>query len=46
MLVSERVGDLTFEGGRLEYTDYGYGEDVVVLLHGQLIVRSGSTRRS
>ncbi len=39
MLVSERVGELTFEGGRLEYTDYGYGEDVVVLLHGQLMLR-------
>ena len=32
MLVSERVGDFSFEGGRLEYTDSGYGEDVDVLL--------------
>jgi pimeloyl-ACP methyl ester carboxylesterase len=39
MLVSERVGELTFEGGRLEYTDYGYGGNVVVLLHGQLMLR-------
>jgi pimeloyl-ACP methyl ester carboxylesterase len=39
MLVSERVGDLVFEGGRLEFTDYGAGRDVVVLLHGQLMVR-------
>ena len=39
MLVSERVGDFTFEGGRLEYTDYGYGGEVVVLLHGQLMLR-------
>jgi pimeloyl-ACP methyl ester carboxylesterase len=39
MLVSEQVGELSFEGGRLEYTDYGYGGDVVVLLHGQLMLR-------
>jgi pimeloyl-ACP methyl ester carboxylesterase len=39
MLVAERVGDFTFEGGRLEYTDYGHGEDVIVLLHGQLMLR-------
>jgi pimeloyl-ACP methyl ester carboxylesterase len=39
MLVREQVGELTFEGGRLEYTVYGYGGDVVVLLHGQLMLR-------
>ncbi|MDT7574139.1 MAG: hypothetical protein QOH17_472 [Pseudonocardiales bacterium] len=39
MLVSERVGDFSFEGFRLEYTDYGSGDDVVVLLHGQLMLR-------
>ncbi|MEJ7630106.1 MAG: alpha/beta fold hydrolase [Nocardioidaceae bacterium] len=39
MLVAERVGEFVFEGGRLEYTDYGSGDDVVVLLHGQLMLR-------
>jgi pimeloyl-ACP methyl ester carboxylesterase len=39
MLVSERVGEFIFEGGRLEYTDFGFGDDVVVLLHGQLMLR-------
>jgi pimeloyl-ACP methyl ester carboxylesterase len=39
MLVSERVGEFFFEGGRLEYTEYGSGDAVVVLLHGQLMHR-------
>lgn len=39
MLVSERVGEFIFEGGRLEYTEFGSGDDVVVLLHGQLMLR-------
>ncbi len=39
MLVSEHVGDFFFEGGRLEYTEYGSGDRVVVLLHGQLMSR-------
>ena len=39
MLVSERVGHFFFEGARLEYTEFGTGDRVVVLLHGQLMVR-------
>jgi len=39
VLVSERVGDLTYEGHRLEYTDFGAGDEPVVLLHGQLMSR-------
>lgn len=39
MLVSERVGELMFEDARLEYTEYGGGEKLVVLLHGQLMQR-------
>jgi pimeloyl-ACP methyl ester carboxylesterase len=39
MLVSERVDAFFFEGARLEYTEYGAGPRVVVLLHGQLMPR-------
>ena len=38
-LVSERVGQFFVEGDRLEYTEYGSGEQWVVLLHGQLMPR-------
>jgi pimeloyl-ACP methyl ester carboxylesterase len=38
-LVSERVGEFWYEGARLEYTEYGSGAEVVVLLHGQLMPR-------
>jgi len=39
VLVSERIGDLNHDGHRLEYTEYGSGTRVVVLLHGQLMSR-------
>jgi pimeloyl-ACP methyl ester carboxylesterase len=39
VLVAERIGDFDFEGHRLEYTEYGGGNRVVVLLHGQLMPR-------
>ncbi|WP_337191757.1 alpha/beta fold hydrolase [Nocardioides flavescens] len=43
MLVSERIGQLFVDAGsgrdRLEYTEYGAGEQWVVLLHGQLMPR-------
>jgi pimeloyl-ACP methyl ester carboxylesterase len=43
VLVSERIGQLFVDGGsgrdRLEYTEYGAGEQWVVLLHGQLMPR-------
>lgn len=39
VLVSERIGDLSHDGQRLEYTEYGSGPRVVVLLHGQLMPR-------
>ncbi len=39
VLVSERIGDFTHEGHRLEYTAYGHGTQTVVLLHGQLMPR-------
>jgi pimeloyl-ACP methyl ester carboxylesterase len=39
MLVSERVSDFYFEGARLEYTEFGSGDRVVILLHGQLMPR-------
>ncbi len=39
MLVSERIGCFFFEGARLEYTEYGAGDRLVVLLHGQLMPR-------
>lgn len=38
-MVSERVGDFYFEGARLEYTEFGSGGRLVVLLHGQLMSR-------
>ncbi|WP_084597274.1 alpha/beta fold hydrolase [Nocardioides aequoreus] len=38
-LVSERIGQFFHDGHRLEYTEYGGGEDWVVLLHGQLMPR-------
>ena len=38
-LVSERIGQFFLEGDRLEYTEYGAGEQWVVLLHGQLMPR-------
>ena len=38
-LVSERVGQFFVEGDRLEYTEYGSGDQWVVLLHGQLMPR-------
>src|SRR5262245_21915779 len=40
MLVSERVGELYVDGARLEYTEFGSGPNVVVLLHGQLFRRT------
>jgi pimeloyl-ACP methyl ester carboxylesterase len=43
MLVSERIGQLLWQGGggrdRLEYTEYGSGDAWVVLVHGQLMPR-------
>jgi len=39
-LVSERVGQYFVDGHRLEYTEYGAGERLVVLVHGQLMLRS------
>ncbi|QZY30284.1 alpha/beta fold hydrolase [Nocardioides coralli] len=43
MLVSERIGQFFLDGetgrDRLEYTEYGSGDDWVVLLHGQLMPR-------
>lgn len=39
MLVSERVGEFYFEGARLEYTEFGSGDRVVILLHAQLFAR-------
>jgi pimeloyl-ACP methyl ester carboxylesterase len=39
VLVSERVGQFFFEGARLEYTEYGAGDRLLVLMHGQLMPR-------
>ena len=43
MLVSERIGQFFLDSGsgrdRLEYTEYGSGDQWVVLLHGQLMPR-------
>lgn len=39
MLVSERVGEFFFEGARLEYTEFGSGPRLVILLHAQLFPR-------
>jgi pimeloyl-ACP methyl ester carboxylesterase len=38
-LVAEGVGEFDYDGHRLEYTEYGSGDRVVVLLHGQLMPR-------
>ena len=38
-LVSERIGQFFHEGHRLEYTEYGGGDQWVVLIHGQLMPR-------
>jgi pimeloyl-ACP methyl ester carboxylesterase len=38
-LVSERVGQFFLDGDRLEYTEYGSGDQWVVLVHGQLMPR-------
>jgi len=37
--VAERIGEIEYDGFRLEYTEYGAGDQVVVLLHGQLMPR-------
>ena len=39
VLVSERIGELGFQGLRLEYTEFGAGDRVVLLMHGQLMPR-------
>jgi pimeloyl-ACP methyl ester carboxylesterase len=39
VLVSERIGQFFFEGARLEYTEYGAGERLLVLMHSQLMPR-------
>jgi pimeloyl-ACP methyl ester carboxylesterase len=39
ILVSERVGQFFIDGDRLEYTEYGAGDQWVVLIHGQLMPR-------
>jgi len=38
-LVSERIGQFFFEGSRLEYTEYGAGDRLLVLMHSQLMPR-------
>lgn len=38
-LVSERVGQLFVDEDRMEYTEYGGGDDWVVLVHSQLMPR-------
>jgi pimeloyl-ACP methyl ester carboxylesterase len=38
-LVSERVGQFFIDDDRMEYTEYGSGDDWVVLVHGQLVPR-------
>lgn len=40
MLVSERIGQFFHDGHRIEFTEYGGGDRVVVLVHGQLMPRS------
>jgi pimeloyl-ACP methyl ester carboxylesterase len=40
MLVSERVSHFFFEGSRLEFTESGAGDRVVVLIHSQLMPRT------
>ena len=39
-LVSERIGQFFLDGDRLEFTEYGAGEQWVVLLHGQMMPRA------
>jgi pimeloyl-ACP methyl ester carboxylesterase len=39
VLVAERIDEFDYHGHRLEYTEYGSGDRVVVLLHGQLMPR-------
>ena len=39
-LVSERIGQFFIGDDRLEYTEYGSGDQWVVLVHGQLMPRS------
>ena len=38
-LVSERIGQFFFDEDRIEYTEYGGGDEWVVLVHGQLMPR-------
>ncbi len=38
-LVLERIGQFFVDGHRLEYTEYGSGDQWVVLIHGQLMPR-------
>jgi pimeloyl-ACP methyl ester carboxylesterase len=38
-LVSERIGQFFIDDDRVEYTEYGGGEEWVVLVHGQLMPR-------
>jgi pimeloyl-ACP methyl ester carboxylesterase len=38
-LVSERIGQFFVDEDRIEYTEYGGGDDWVVLVHGQLMPR-------
>ncbi len=38
-LVSERIGQFFVDEDRIEYTEYGGGDDWVVLIHGQLMPR-------
>ena len=38
-LVSERIGQFFVDEDRIEYTEYGGGDDWVVLIHGQLLPR-------
>lgn len=38
-LVSERIGQFFIDDDRVEYTEYGGGDDWVVLIHGQLMPR-------
>lgn len=38
-LVSERIGQFFIDHDRVEYTEYGSGENWVVLIHGQLMPR-------
>lgn len=44
LLVSERVGQFFYDDHRLEYTEYGSGDRLVVLLHGALVTRGTHQR--